>query len=79
MIDQYLTNLKRYRAIMIDVGLQDGLAAANQQMEESFKSFSIPLTFETYQGNHTDHVPERIELRVLPFFSNSLAFTPPRK
>src|SRR6185295_18780960 len=25
MVDQYLTNLKKYHAIMMDVGLQDGL------------------------------------------------------
>src|SRR5439155_20339470 len=50
MVDQYLTNLKKYHAIMMDVGLQDSLAASNRQLEESFKTFGITHTFETYEG-----------------------------
>ncbi len=79
MVDQYLTNLKKYNAIMIEVGTQDGLAAANKQLDESFKTFSVAHTFETYEGDHTNRVPERIEQKVLPFFSNNLSFTAPRK
>ena len=61
------------------VGTQDGLAAANKQLDESFKTFSVAHTFETYEGDHTNRVPERIEQKVLPFFSNNLSFTAPRK
>ena len=74
MVDQYLTNLKKYRAITIDVGLQDTLARSNGELEESFKTFGIRHAFETYEGDHTNRVPERIEQRVLPFFSNNLSF-----
>jgi enterochelin esterase-like enzyme len=79
MVDQYLTNLKKYNAIMIEVGNQDGLAGGNRQLDESLKNFSIRHTFETYEGDHTNRVPERIEQKVLPFFSNSLAFNAPLK
>jgi S-formylglutathione hydrolase len=79
MIDQYVTNLKKYHAVMGDVGTQDGLAASNRQMDEVFTRFRINHVFETYEGDHTNRVKERFEMKVLPFFSNNLSFTSPRK
>jgi enterochelin esterase-like enzyme len=79
MIDQYVTNLKKYHAIMGDVGTQDTLAASNRQMDEVFTSFGIKHTFETYEGDHTNHVKDRFEQKVLPFFSNNLSFTEAKK
>ena len=72
MIDQYVTNLKKYDAIMGEVGTQDGLAAANRQLDQIFTDFSITHTFETYDGDHTNRVVDRIEQKVLPFFSKNL-------
>jgi enterochelin esterase-like enzyme len=72
MIDQYVTNLKKYYAIMGEVGTQDGLAAANRQMDQILGDFGIAHTFETYDGDHTNRVVERIEQKVLPFFSKNL-------
>jgi enterochelin esterase-like enzyme len=79
MIDQYVTNLKKYHAIMGDVGTQDTLAASNRQMDEIFTTFGITHTFETYEGDHTNHEKDRFEQKVLPFFSNNLSFTAARK
>ena len=80
MVDQYLTNLKKYKAIMIDVGTQDGLAATNRQLNENLQKLGLAHTFETYEGDHNNRVPNRIEEKVLPFFSNNLSFTaPPRR
>jgi hypothetical protein len=73
MIDQYVTNLKKYHAIVGDVGLQDGLAGQNRQLYQMMTDFGIMHTFETYEGDHTNKIPERIETKVLPFFSKSLA------
>ena len=75
MIDQYATNLKKYRAIAGEVGTQDTLAASNRQMDEIFTTFGVKHTCETYEGDHTNRVKERFELKVLPFFSNNLSFT----
>ena len=72
MIDQYVTNLKKYDAIVGEVGTQDGLAGANRQMDQIFTDFGITHTFETYDGDHTNRVVERIEQKVLPFFSKNL-------
>jgi S-formylglutathione hydrolase len=74
MIDQYVTNLKKYHAIMGEVGLQDGLAASNKQMDQILTDFGVKHTFETYEGDHTNRVVERIEQKVLPFFSTQLTF-----
>ncbi len=74
MVDQYVPNLKQYRAIMMDVGLQDGLAATNKEMNESLTRLGVVHTFETYEGDHTNRVKERFETKVLPFFSENLKF-----
>jgi enterochelin esterase-like enzyme len=79
MIDQYVTNLKKYKAITIEVGTQDGLAASNRQLDQILTDFGVAHTFETYEGDHTNRVVERIETKVLPFFSRSLSFNAPRR
>jgi|SRR5579871_125092 len=72
MVDQYASNLKKYRAVKLDVGLQDGLAASNQEMDASLTRLGVPHTFETYEGDHMNHVKDRFETSVLPFFSKNL-------
>jgi len=79
MIDQYVTNLKKYRAIMGEVGTQDTLAASNRQLDQIMTDFGIKHTFETYDGDHTNHVKDRFVQKVLPFFSNNLSFTAAKK
>ena len=75
MMDQYISNLKQYHAFMMDVGLQDGLAASNKEMDASLTQVGVPHKFETYEGNHTNRVKERFEGQVLPFFSENLKTT----
>ena len=75
MVDQYLANLKEYHAVMMDVGLQDGLAASNMEMDKALAEEGVPHKFETYEGDHTNRVKERFEMRVLPFFSENLKAT----
>ena len=74
MVDQYVPNLKKYRAVMMDVGDQDTLAKSNEQMHESLTRLGVTHAFETYEGNHMNHVKDRFETRVLPFFSTNLTF-----
>ena len=74
MVDQYVPNLKKYQAIAMDVGLQDGLAASNQELDKSLSQLGVPHTFETYEGDHTNRVKERFAGKVLPFFSDHLTF-----
>jgi S-formylglutathione hydrolase len=73
MVPQYVTSLKKLHAIAMDLGLQDGLLATNQEMDQSLTQLGVTHTFETYEGDHTSRVKERFETQVLPFFSNRLA------
>ncbi|HEX6998289.1 MAG TPA: alpha/beta hydrolase-fold protein [Gammaproteobacteria bacterium] len=74
MIDQYIPNLRKYEAIALEVGLQDGLMAQNKELSDVLTRYAIEHVWETYEGNHTNKVAERYETRVLPFFSKHLAF-----
>jgi S-formylglutathione hydrolase FrmB len=79
MLDQYVPNLKKYKAIALDVGLQDGLITSNQVMVERLKRFGVAHTFETYEGDHNNRIPQRLEEKVLPFFSKYLSFEQSRE
>lgn len=72
MVDQYVPNLKMYKAIMMDVGTSDTLAGSNEEMDKSLTRLGVVHTFETYDGNHMSRVQERFSTKVLPFFSENL-------
>lgn len=74
MIDQYIPNLRRYEAIGLEVGLQDGLIVANRQLSGVLDAYGIEHDFGSYEGDHTNRVAERFEGAVMPFFSEHLAF-----
>jgi S-formylglutathione hydrolase FrmB len=73
MLDQYVPNLKKMKAIALDIGLQDNLITGNKLLVERMTAFGIPHTFETYEGDHGNRIPERLEQKVLPFFSKHLS------
>jgi S-formylglutathione hydrolase FrmB len=79
MLDQYVPNLKRYKAIALDIGLQDGLITGNRLLVERMTRFGVPHTFETYEGDHGNRIPQRLEEKVLPFFSKELSFEQSRE
>lgn len=79
MLDQYVPNLKKYKAIAMDVGEQDNLITSNRVFEEALSRFRVSHTFETYEGDHNNRVPQRLEEKVLPFFSNVLSFDQPKR
>ncbi|HEY7333573.1 MAG TPA: alpha/beta fold hydrolase [Bryobacteraceae bacterium] len=72
MLDQYVTNMKKYSAIAMDIGLQDTLLSSNQELDQAMTRLGITHTFETYEGNHNNHLEDRIEGKVFPFFSKQL-------
>ncbi len=73
-IDQYIRELRRYRAISIDVGDQDGLRADTSRLHEVLDQYKITHGFEIYSGDHTSRVSDRFQNHVLPFFSQNLCF-----
>jgi S-formylglutathione hydrolase FrmB len=74
MIDQYIPNLLMYKAIAMDVGLQDTLLKSIQDFDASLRRLNITHTFETFEGDHSNHLKNRIEEKVLPFFTGNLVF-----
>lgn len=75
--DQYVRQIRRYRAIAIDAGDEDGARGDASLLHEFLDSYGIAHTFEIYPGTHTSNVAFRIQDEVIPFFSENLAFDRP--
>jgi len=71
-VDQYIGNLRQYRAIAMDVGDQDGLRVDAGKLHDIFDSYGLANTFEIYHGTHTSAVADRFQNHVMPFFSKNL-------
>jgi len=78
-LDQYVQDLKRYRAIAIDVGDQDGLRVDSGKLHDALDQYGIANTFEIYPGTHTSDVAVRFQEHVMPFFSRALSFETARR
>jgi enterochelin esterase-like enzyme len=73
--DQYVGQLRRYKAIAMDVGDRDGLKVDATKLHESMDRYGVANSFEIYPGDHTSDVARRFQDQVVPFFSKNLAFT----
>ena len=73
-VDQYIDNLRKYRAIAMDVGDQDGLRFDTIKMHQILDNYGIANGFEIYHGTHTSAVAVRFQNHVIPFFSKNLCF-----
>jgi enterochelin esterase-like enzyme len=71
-VDQYIGNLRQYKAIAMDVGDQDGLKAGATRLHEILDKYGVANTFEIYSGTHTSAVAVRFQNFVMPFFSRNL-------
>ncbi|MGH9959109.1 MAG: alpha/beta hydrolase [Pyrinomonadaceae bacterium] len=77
MVDQYRTNLALLRAIAFDVGKQDEfthIPLTNRELSQALTRNKIKHSFEEYEGDHNNKVPERLVSKLLPFFSQTLEF-----
>jgi len=73
-IDQYIGNLRQYRAIAIDAGDQDMTRIDAGKLHDALDRYRIANSFEIYHGTHTSAVADRFQNHVLPFFSKNLCF-----
>ena len=71
-IDQYIDQLRRYRAISIDVGEQDRLRVDTGKLHDVLDKYGIVNRFEIYSGTHTSRVADRFQNHVMKFFSETL-------
>ena len=79
-VDQYITNLKRLKGLAFDAGDKDQPIASNIAiLDEDLNTNNVPHFFEIYDGDHLNHIAERFEMKVLPFFSKNLSFTAEHK
>jgi len=78
MVDQYVANLRRYTAIALDCGDQDGLRRDTEELHRILDSYGIANSFELYHGDHVSAVADRMQNHVLPFFGQHLAFAEAR-
>jgi S-formylglutathione hydrolase FrmB len=74
-VDQYIGNLKQYRAISMDVGDQDGLRVDAGKLHNILDNYGIANSFEIYSGTHVSAVADRFQNHVLPFFAKNLCFS----
>jgi S-formylglutathione hydrolase FrmB len=74
-IDQYIGNLRQYRAISMDVGDKDGLRNDTSKLHDAMDKYGVANSFDLYQGTHTSAVAVRFQNYVLPFFSKHLCFS----
>jgi S-formylglutathione hydrolase FrmB len=74
-IDQYIDNLRRYRAIFLDVGDQDNLRFDTAKLHEVLDKYGIAKSFEIYSGTHTSRVADRFQNHVIKFSVKPLGFS----
>lgn len=74
MLSQYVPEMKSFDAIGLEVGLQDTLLNDNATMDALMTRFGIPHRYETYEGDHVNHIAERFVEKALPFFGEHLKF-----
>jgi len=73
MVPQYLPALKGMTAIALDIGDKDGLIRDNAALTALLTRFGVAHSYDVYDGDHVNRVPERLRDFVLPFFAKHLA------
>jgi enterochelin esterase-like enzyme len=75
MVDSYVHNLRRIKALAMDAGNEDrAIAATVRELDEVLNNYKIDHFSEIYEGNHVNRIGERIDTKALPFFSKNLSF-----
>jgi hypothetical protein len=81
MIDENKQNLLKLRGIFVDYGQKEQfshISITSQLFSKALAERSIPHIFEVYEGgDHGNKVRQRVETRVLQFFSAKLEFSNP--
>jgi S-formylglutathione hydrolase len=73
-----ITNLRRLHAIAFDAGTKDeSIAMSIKVLDSVLTKRGINHTFEIYEGTHTSRIAQRIEQKMVSFFSNNLSFKQP--
>ena len=74
---QYKENLLKLKGIVVDYGIHDENAwipKGSEYYGEQLTAAGIPVTVESYVGNHSNQIGTRIREHMLPFFTRLLQF-----
>ena len=74
---QYKENLLKLKGIVVDYGIHDENAwipKGSEYYGEQLSAAGIPVTVESYDGNHSNQIGQRIREHMLPFFTRLLQF-----
>ena len=74
---QYKDNLLKLKGVVVDYGVQDEnpwIPKGSEYYGEQLSATGIPVSVESYSGNHFNQIGERISEHMLPFFSTLLKF-----
>jgi hypothetical protein len=75
MVHQYIPQLREYSGLAIDAGDKDfGIEGTVRTLDRILTDYGVPHTAEIYPGDHVNRVDQRLETKVMPFFSAHLAF-----
>jgi S-formylglutathione hydrolase len=78
MVDENKQNLMKLRGLFIDYGEKEEFShvrTGSQLFSKALAERNVPHGFEVYKdGDHVSKIRERVETRVLQFFSEKLAF-----
>lgn len=81
MVDEHKENLLKLRGIFVDYGQKEEFShirITSTLFSKALAERNIPHIFEIYEGgDHGNKIRERVETRVLEFFSNRLDFSSP--
>lgn len=81
MVDEYKQNLLSLRGIFLDYGQREEFShirSATSALSKALAERSVPHLFEVYEGgDHANKVRERLETRLLRYFSDELDFSTP--
>ncbi|WP_202900514.1 alpha/beta hydrolase [Parvularcula oceani] len=75
LVHQYVPELRTYEAIGLEIGDKDFLLEGNEALTALLTSYDVEHTYETYDGDHVNRLPERFEKHLLPFFGRHLLVT----
>ena len=66
--------LLQMRGLGLECGTADDLLPESKLFSKALTDAGITHSFEEFDGGHVDHVAQRLEVKVLPFFSEVLKF-----
>jgi enterochelin esterase-like enzyme len=73
MVASHVGALKSFTAVGADVGTKDFLIADDTAIHDELARFGIKHDWATYDGDHVNHIAQRFDEVVLPFFAQHLA------